>query len=100
MKSPTPYLRNSFRFDLVAGFTVAMIAVPQAMAYAAIAGMPPIYGLFTAILPAIIGSLLGSSRQLITGPCVGCLPHPYSNSSQMLSKSKLYSLDEVNSHRR
>jgi len=68
MKSLTLYLRNSFRFDLVAGFTVAMIAVPQAMAYAAIAGMPPIYGLFTAILPAIIGSLLGSSHQLITGP--------------------------------
>jgi SulP family sulfate permease len=68
MKPLTRYLQNSLRFDLVAGFTVALIAVPQAMAYAAIAGVPPIYGLYTAILPAIIGSLLGSSHHLITGP--------------------------------
>ncbi|MCI0474632.1 MAG: SulP family inorganic anion transporter [Anaerolineales bacterium] len=67
LESLTTYLHNSFRFDLVAGFTVAMIAVPQAMAYAIIAGVPPIYGLYTAILPAIIGALFGSSRHLITG---------------------------------
>lgn len=45
-----------------------MIAVPQAMAYAAIAGVNPIYGLYTAILPAILAALFGSSRHLNTGP--------------------------------
>lgn len=59
---------QSLRADLFAGLTVAMVAVPQGMAYAAIAGMPPIFGLFTAIGPAIAGSLFGSSRHLITGP--------------------------------
>jgi SulP family sulfate permease len=68
MKALALYLRDSFRPDLVAGLTVAMIAVPQAMAYASIAGVPPIHGLHTAIVPAIIGSLLGSSHHLITGP--------------------------------
>lgn len=71
MKPLTQYLQNSFRFDLIAGFTVAMIAVPQAMAYAAIAGVNPIYGLYTAILPAIIAALFGSSRHLNTGPTNG-----------------------------
>lgn len=62
------YLRESLRFDLMAGLTVAMVAIPQSMAYAAIAGVNPIYGLYAAIVPAIIGALFGSSRHLITGP--------------------------------
>jgi SulP family sulfate permease len=52
----------------VAGLTVAVVAVPQCMAYALIAGLPVQYGLYAAIVPAIIGSLWGSSAQLITGP--------------------------------
>ena len=48
------YLRF-FRPDLLAGATVALIAIPQAMAYAAIAGVSPLYGLYTAVIPAIIG---------------------------------------------
>lgn len=45
-----------------------MVAIPQSMAYAIIAGIDPIYGLYTAIIPAIIGGLFGSSKQLVTGP--------------------------------
>ena len=62
------YFKHTLRPDLVAGLTVAMIAVPQSMSYAAIAGVNPIYGLYTAIIPAIIGSLFGSSNHLMTGP--------------------------------
>src|SRR5262245_21916564 len=65
-------LRNySFRSlggDLTAGFTVATVAVPQAMAYAILAGVPPQYGLYTAIVMTAVGALLDSSRQLINGP--------------------------------
>ncbi len=54
--------------DLTAGLTVATIAVPQAMAYATLAGVPPQYGLYTAIVMTGVGALLDSSRQLINGP--------------------------------
>jgi SulP family sulfate permease len=54
--------------DLSAGVTVAALDVPQAMAYALIAGIRPEYGLYTAIVPAIIASILGSSSHLIAGP--------------------------------
>src|SRR5437773_5372644 len=54
--------------DLVAGLTVATVAVPQAMAYAFVAGVPPQYGLYTAIVMTLIGALFNSSRQLINGP--------------------------------
>ena len=56
------------RADLLAGLTVAAIAVPQAMAYALILGLPPQYGLYTAMVMTIIGALFDSSRQLINGP--------------------------------
>jgi len=62
------YIRGKLRFDLVAGLTVAMIVIPQAMAYAPIAGVNPIYGLYTAIIPAIVAALFGSSNFLVTGP--------------------------------
>jgi len=62
------YIRGKFRSDLSAGLTVAMVVIPQAMAYAAIAGVNPIYGLFTAIIPTIIAALFGSFPYLITGP--------------------------------
>src|SRR6516165_5704919 len=54
--------------DLTAGLTVATVAVPQAMAYATLAGVPPQYGLYTAIVMTAVGALLDSSRQLINGP--------------------------------
>jgi SulP family sulfate permease len=56
------------RADLVAGITVALVLVPQSMAYAQLAGLPPYYGLYASFLPGIIAALFGSSRQLATGP--------------------------------
>ena len=62
------YIRGKFRSDLSAGLTVGMVVIPQSMAYAAIAGVNPVYGLYTAIIPTIIGALFGSYPFLITGP--------------------------------
>jgi sulfate permease, SulP family len=56
------------RRDLIAGLTVAAVAVPQAMAYALIAGVDPKYGLYTAIVMTALGSVFGSSAHLINGP--------------------------------
>lgn len=56
------------RADLVAGITGALVLVPKAMAYAQLSGLPVHFGLYTALLPALIGALWGSSRQLATGP--------------------------------
>ena len=56
------------RADLVAGITVALVLIPQSMAYAQLAGLPPYYGLYASFLPGIIAALFGSSRQLATGP--------------------------------
>jgi SulP family sulfate permease len=56
------------RGDLIAGITGALVLVPKAMAYAQLAGLPVYFGLYTALVPAILGILWGSSRQLATGP--------------------------------
>ena len=56
------------RADLLAGLTVALVLVPQSMAYAQLAGLPPYFGLYAAFLPVLIGALWGSSPQLATGP--------------------------------
>ncbi len=56
------------RADIVAGITVALVLVPQSMAYAQLAGLPPYYGLYASFLPPIIAAIFGSSRQLATGP--------------------------------
>ena len=60
--------RDNFQADLVAALTVMVVALPQAMAYALIAKVNPVYGVYGAIVMAIVGSLLGSSNHLITGP--------------------------------
>jgi SulP family sulfate permease len=62
------YSRADARGDLVAGLTVAAVAVPQAMAYALVAGLPVEYGLYTAIVMTAVGAVFDSSRQLINGP--------------------------------
>jgi SulP family sulfate permease len=62
------YSADYLRRDAIAGLTVATVAVPQAMAYALIAGIPPQYGLYTAMVMTALGSLFGSSRFLINGP--------------------------------
>lgn len=54
--------------DIIAALTGAVVAIPQCMAYALIAGLNPVYGLYTSIVSAIFGSAFGSSKHLITGP--------------------------------
>jgi SulP family sulfate permease len=60
--------RKVLRADVLAGVTVALVLVPQSMAYAQLAGLPAYYGLYAAFLPPLVGALFGSSRQLATGP--------------------------------
>lgn len=62
------YDRAAFLQDLGAGATVGFVLVPQAMAYALVAGVPPIIGLYTALVPVIVYALIGSSRHLQVGP--------------------------------
>jgi SulP family sulfate permease len=60
--------KQSTRADLIAGITGALIVLPQGVAFATIAGMPPEYGLYAAMVPAIIAALFGSSWHLVSGP--------------------------------
>jgi SulP family sulfate permease len=63
-----PLSRDGLRADAIAGITVALILIPQSMAYAQLAGLPVVYGLYASFIPVIIASLWGSSNQLHTGP--------------------------------
>lgn len=56
------------RADFAAGLTGAIVVLPQGIAFASLAGMPPQYGLYTAIVPCIVAALFGSSRLMVTGP--------------------------------
>ncbi len=67
------YSRQNLRADLMAGLTVAVILLPQAIAFALIAGLPPDMGLYTAIAGAVVGALWGSSNQIHTGPASSIL---------------------------
>tara|TARA_B100000902_G_scaffold79007_1_gene83716 strand:- start:48 stop:1715 length:1668 start_codon:yes stop_codon:yes gene_type:complete len=62
------YKKKNFYFDFVAGINVGILLIPQGMAYALIAGLPPIYGLYAALTPQIVYAILGTSRQLAVGP--------------------------------
>ena len=62
------YKFEEFRIDFLAGLTVALVLIPQSMAYAQLAGLPPYYGLYASFLPPMVAALFGSSRQLATGP--------------------------------
>lgn len=62
------YRRDDLRSDLAAGLTIAAMLVPQGMAYALLAGLPPEIGLYASTLPVIAYALLGTSRQLAVGP--------------------------------
>ncbi|MCS6957345.1 MAG: SulP family inorganic anion transporter [Aquificaceae bacterium] len=86
----TKYDKDKFTRDLVAGLTVAAVLVPQSMAYALLAGMPPIYGLYASFLPVIVASLFGSSRFLATGPVA---------MTALLTSSALYGLAEPGSEK-
>jgi sulfate permease, SulP family len=62
------YNAGKLRDDAIAGLTVALVLIPQSMAYAQLAGLPSYYGLYASFLPPMIAALFGSSRQLATGP--------------------------------
>src|SRR6056297_2915135 len=62
------YRRTDLRSDLGAGLTIAAMLVPQAMAYALLAGLPPEVGLYAATVPVLVYAVFGTSRQLAVGP--------------------------------
>lgn len=62
------YNTANLRGDVIAGLTVGVMLIPQGMAYAMLAGLPPIYGLYSSIVPLIVYALFGTSRQLAVGP--------------------------------
>jgi SulP family sulfate permease len=74
LKTLFPFLRwlplkgADIKADLIAGATVALVLIPQSMAYAQLAGMPPYYGLYASFLPIAVAALWGSSHQLSTAP--------------------------------
>lgn len=82
------YDRTDLRGDLLAGATIGVLLVPQSMAYAVLAGLPPIYGLYGALVPLVVYTLMGTSRQLAIGPIaidmlivaagLGALAEPFS----------------------
>jgi SulP family sulfate permease len=100
LKPFTPFLawwprvnRTSSRADLMAGLTGALVALPQGVAFATIAGMPPEYGLYAGMIPAIIAALFGSSWHLVSGPTTAASivmfsvlsPHAEPGSAQYVS---------------
>lgn len=60
--------KEVLRADLLAGLTGAIVVLPQGVAFATLAGMPPAYGLYAAMVPCIVAALFGSSRLMVTGP--------------------------------
>jgi len=64
------YTKRWFYKDVLAGITVGIILIPQGMAYAMIAGLPPVYGLYASLVPIVVYAFLGTSRQLAVGPVV------------------------------
>lgn len=62
------YQRRDLRGDLIAGITVTMMLIPQAMSYALLAGLPPYIGLYASVLPLVVYAVFGTSRQLAVGP--------------------------------
>jgi MFS superfamily sulfate permease-like transporter len=65
---PQGYGGTNLKKDVLAGLTVALVLIPQSMAYAELAGLPSYYGLYASFLPPMVAALFGSSRQLATGP--------------------------------
>ena len=62
------YKKQWLRGDIGAGLTVGVMLIPQGMAYASIAGLPAVYGLYASIVPILIYAVFGTSRQLAVGP--------------------------------
>ncbi|UCD62209.1 MAG: sulfate permease [Flavobacteriaceae bacterium] len=62
------YKRKDLPKDIIGGLTVGIVLIPQAMAYAMIAGLPPVYGLYASLMPLLVYAFLGTSRSLAIGP--------------------------------
>ena len=62
------YSKKELKSDFAAGLTVGVMLIPQGMAYAMIAGLPPVYGLYAALFPQVVYAFMGTSRQLAVGP--------------------------------
>lgn len=75
--------RRTVRADVWAGITGAVIVLPQGVAFAAIAGLPPQYGLYAAMVPVIVAALFGSSWHLVSGPTTAISLVVYANVAQM-----------------
>lgn len=89
------YTKEKLNGDLIAGLTVAIVALPQSMAYAMIAGVDPRLGLYATIAPVIVSSLLGSSRFLIAGPTNAISMVVFSTiSSIVIGKDLIVNLDD------
>ena len=83
--------RNYILRDIIAGTTIAMIIIPQSMAYAALADVPPVYGLYAALVPVGIAAFFGSSRYLATGPvAMVCLLTSVAITSLSAGNTSLY----------
>src|SRR5215203_3579900 len=83
------------RADLIAGLTGAIIVLPQGVAFATIAGMPPEYGLYAAIVPAIVAALFGSSWHLVSGPTTAISIVIYSTMSTLAEPGSRAYIDLV-----
>jgi SulP family sulfate permease len=75
--------RDTLRADFMAGLVGAIIVLPQGIAFAMIAGLPPVYGLYTAIITPIVAALFGSSRHLVSGPTTPISLVVFASVSQM-----------------
>jgi len=88
-----PSIKHTWKDDLIAGVTGTIIVIPQAVAFAMIAGLPPVFGFYTAIITPIIAALFGSSYQLISGPTTGISLVVYSTISSLPGAS-----DDINTY--
>ena len=82
-----PLAKKSWKDDLIAGLTGTIIVIPQAVAFAIIAGLPPVYGFYTAIITPVIAALFGSSYHLISGPTTAISIVVFATISEMVDPS-------------
>ncbi len=79
-----PLVKKTWKQDLVAGLTGTVILIPQAIAFAIIAGLPPVYGFYTALVAPVIAAFFGSSYHLVTGPATAIAIVIYASISKII----------------